>query len=108
MELDKSLAALAALEKLYCLEKNLNEAPIYKHPLSSAVGQKKSNQKSKDRKKSQKYLNKKDDAALRIDFSRLNAKNFAKEKKSSFFRLVLEKLENEFPKMKNVEEWREV
>lgn len=96
MELDKSLAVLAAFEKLYCLEQNLKESPQNKHPFLRATVQKNTKQKIEDRYRSQKE-NKND-----------LLKKIRKAERPPFFRRVLKKMEAEFPQMPDVQEWKEV
>ncbi len=105
MELDKSLAILEAFEKLYCLERNINEAPKNKHPFLNAV-----TGKPEDRKKSLKddtiYVNKKKNTAETRPEK--TDSQIYRESKIPFFRLILKKMESEFPTPPEVKEWREV
>lgn len=111
MELDKSLAVLAAFEKLYCLERNLNESPKDKHPFLNAITQKtKIEDGIRSLKKDKNCLNDKRKEAETHRSSLLLKKEerVGMEKRTPFFRLVLEKMEAEFPPMPDVQEWREV
>lgn len=105
MELDKSLAVLAAFEKLYCLERNLDESPKGKHPfLNTAAGKLEDGIRGKHKDKN--YPDKENKKAeTRLETA--ECKVYIR-KKSPFFRLLLKKMEAEFPVLPEVQEWREV
>ncbi len=105
MELDKSLAVLAAFEKLYCLEQNLNDAPKNKHPFLNTAAEK-FEDGIRGKKEDKNYRNNKlqqaETRALKAEYE------VYIQKKSPFFRLLLKKMESEFPVLPEVQEWREV
>ena len=108
MEPYKSLAVLAALEKLYCLEQHIAESPKNRHPfLSTEAG----NKKQKDGVNNYKnYLNEKYKQAETLTncIQKQTGLNIENRKRIPFFRLILKKMEKEFPTIPEVQEWREV